>query len=86
MKVNMLINNEDVTTEHYTEVRDPGRLSEVVGYIANGDPSHIDRAVDSAHRAFLSWRKTSLEERISILLKSAVEIEKKIVLHRPCDD
>ncbi|MET1178196.1 aldehyde dehydrogenase family protein [Peribacillus simplex] len=77
MKVNMLINNEDVTTEHYTEVPDPGRLSEVVGYIANGDASHIDRAVDSAHRAFLSWRKTSLEERISILLKSAAEIEKK---------
>lgn len=76
MKVNMLIDNEDVTTEHYTEVRDPGRLSEVIGYIANGDASHTDRAVESAHRAFLSWRKTSLEERMSIILKSATAIER----------
>ena len=76
MKVNMLIDNEDVTTEHYTEVRDPGRLSEVIGYIAIGDASHTDRAVESAHRAFLSWRKTSLEERMSIILKSATAIER----------
>ncbi|KAA9031666.1 aldehyde dehydrogenase family protein [Niallia endozanthoxylica] len=76
MKVNLFINNEDVTTEHYTEVRDPGKLNEAVGYIANGDASHIDRAVQAAHRAFQSWRQNSLEERISILLKSAEEIEK----------
>jgi acyl-CoA reductase-like NAD-dependent aldehyde dehydrogenase len=76
VKVNLFINNEDVTTEHYIEVKDPGRLGEVVGYIANGDASHIDRAVQTAHRAFLSWRQTSLEERISILLTSAAEIEK----------
>ncbi|MGE7604047.1 aldehyde dehydrogenase family protein [Peribacillus sp. NPDC097675] len=71
----MLINNEDVSTKHYTEVQDPGRLSETVGYIANGDATHVDQAVDSAHRAFLSWRKNSLEERISIIMKSAEKIE-----------
>ncbi|WP_035446146.1 aldehyde dehydrogenase family protein [Bacillus sp. UNC41MFS5] len=76
MKVNLFINNEDVTTEHYDEVRNPGRLSEVVGYIARGDASHIDGAVQSAHRAFHSWSQTSLEERMSILLKSAEEIER----------
>ena len=76
MKVNLFINNEDVTTEHYDEVRDPGRLSEVVGYIAKGDATHIDRAVQAAHRAFHSWRQTTLDERMSILLKSAEEIER----------
>lgn len=76
MKVNLFINNKEVITEQYSEVRDPGRLNEVVGYIANGDASHIDRAVKAAHRAFLSWRQTTLEERISILLASATEIEK----------
>ncbi len=76
LKVNLFINNEDVTTEHYDEVRDPGRLSEVVGYIAKGDATHIDRAVQAAHRAFHSWRQTTLDERMSILLKSAEEIER----------
>ncbi|MFB5195403.1 aldehyde dehydrogenase family protein [Neobacillus sp. KR4-4] len=76
MKVNLFINNEDVTTEHYDEVKDPGRLSEVVGYIARGDANHIDAAVQSGHRAFQSWSQTSLEERMSILLKSAEEIER----------
>ncbi|WP_394233450.1 aldehyde dehydrogenase family protein [Niallia oryzisoli] len=74
--MNLFINNEDVTTEHYDEVRDPGRLSEVVGYIAKGDATHIDRAVQAAHRAFHSWRQTTLDERMSILLKSAEEIER----------
>ncbi|MBB6444514.1 aldehyde dehydrogenase family protein [Bacillus benzoevorans] len=76
MKVNLFINNEDVTTEHYDEVKDPGRLSETAGYIAKGDASHIDQAVQAAQQAFLSWRQTSLEERMSILLESAEEIEK----------
>jgi acyl-CoA reductase-like NAD-dependent aldehyde dehydrogenase len=76
MKVNLFINNEDVTTEHYDEVRDPGRLSEVVGYIAKGDASHINQAVQAAQRAFRFWSQTSLEERMSILLKSADEIER----------
>ena len=78
MKVNMLINNEDVTVEHYTEVRDPGRLSEVVGYIAIGNANHVNQAVDSAYQAFLSWRKTSLDDRMSILLKAALDIETNI--------
>lgn len=76
MKVNLFINNEDVTTEYYDEVKDPGRLSEAVGYIAKGDAGHIDQAVQAAQQAFLSWRQTSLEERMSILLESAEAIEK----------
>jgi len=76
MKVNLFINNEDVTTEHYDEVRDPGRLSEVVGYIAKGDANHIDQAVQAAQGAFRTWSKASLKERMSILLKSAEEIER----------
>lgn len=76
MKVNLFINNEDVTTEHYETVRDPGRLSEIVGYIAKGEAWHVDQAVQAAQQAFFSWRQTSLDERMSILEKSAAELEK----------
>jgi len=76
MKVNLFINNKEVPTEQYTKVRDPGRLSEVVGFIAKGEASHIDQAVQAAHQAFRSWSQTSLDERIEILLKAAEEIER----------
>lgn len=77
MNVNLLINNEDVATEQYTEAKDPGRLDETIGYIAKGNASHVDHAVQAAHSAFLSWRQVQLEDRISLLLKSAKEIEKE---------
>lgn len=77
MKVNLLINNEEIATAHYSDAKDPGRLNETVGYIAKGNANHVDLAVQAAHGAFLSWRHVPLENRISLLLKSANEIEKE---------
>jgi acyl-CoA reductase-like NAD-dependent aldehyde dehydrogenase len=75
IKTNLFINNQDVETNVYTELRDPGRLSEVVGHIAKGTAEHVDQAVEAAHQAFQSWSKTSIDERISLLLKVANRIE-----------
>ncbi|PLS17201.1 aldehyde dehydrogenase [Bacillus sp. M6-12] len=67
----MFINNQDIETDEYIEVKDPGRLTDIVGTVSKGTPMHVDKAVQAAHRAFLSWKKTPLEERISLLLKVA---------------
>ncbi len=66
-KVNLLIANQDVATPNDAEIRDPGRLSDVVGHIAVGTAADVDRAVQAAHRAFLSWRNLSVEERLDKL-------------------
>lgn len=77
MKINIFINNQDVETEHYTEVRDPGRLSDVAGLVAKGTPQHVEQAVQAAHLAFMSWRKTSVEERISLVKQAADRLEQE---------
>jgi acyl-CoA reductase-like NAD-dependent aldehyde dehydrogenase len=75
-KIHLLIDNRDVFTDQYTEVRDPGRLSDVVGCVAKGNVAHVDQAVRAAHEAFMTWRKTPLHERLSLLAQAAALLEK----------
>jgi acyl-CoA reductase-like NAD-dependent aldehyde dehydrogenase len=75
MRINMFIDNRDLVTNQYTEVRDPGRLSDVVGFVAKGTAQDVDQAVRSAYRAFHTWKKISLDKRISLLLKVADRLE-----------
>ena len=77
MKVNLFIDNEDIETDQYTEVTDPGRLSDVIGEVANGTVHHVDKAVRGAHQAYLSWRKVPLMERVSLVLKAADRLEEE---------
>lgn len=75
MKIDLHINHEDVPTERYSEVRDPGRLTDVVGQVAIGTVQHVEQAVNAAHQAFLSWRKSALEERLDVLSRIAKLLE-----------
>jgi acyl-CoA reductase-like NAD-dependent aldehyde dehydrogenase len=63
-RVDLLINNQDVPAKNYAEVRDPGKLTEIVGRVAVGSAEDVDKAVQAAHNAFLDWKKTSVKERI----------------------
>lgn len=71
MKIDLLIDNEDVATASYAEVRDPGRTADVVGLVAQAAPADVDRAVRAAQRAFASWRHTEPAERFALLQKAA---------------
>ncbi len=70
-RIHLWIGNEEVKTKTYAEVKDPGRLSEVVGEVAQGTEQHVDQAVRAAHQAFLSWRNTDLAERSALLNQAA---------------
>lgn len=76
-QIHLLINNEDVQTKEYAEVRDPGRISDMVGLLAKGSVEHVDQAVHAAYQAFLTWRKTPLHQRMSLLTKAAAILEKE---------
>jgi len=67
----MLINNEELLTNNNVEIRDPGKLHEVVGTVSQGTVQDVDRAVKAAHEAFLKWRDTDVEERKSLLKKAS---------------
>jgi acyl-CoA reductase-like NAD-dependent aldehyde dehydrogenase len=68
-EIQLLINNQDVYTDTYVEVRDPGRLSDVVGKVAQATVEHVNEAVEAAHKAFQSWRHSTLDERLEVLYK-----------------
>lgn len=53
------------------DVRDPGRLDDVVAQVAVGTVDDADRAVRAAHAAYPVWRDTSAAERAQQLLVAA---------------
>lgn len=69
------INNEEVKADAFREIRNPGRLSDIVGSVGLGTAEHVDLAVRSAHRAFQLWKNTSVAERCHLLLKAADVLE-----------
>lgn len=71
VQIDLYINQHDVSTGSTFEVRDPGRLTDVVARIAQGSAAHVHDAVVSAHNAFQSWRQTSISERIERMLSAA---------------
>lgn len=73
--IHLLINQEEVKTPSYMEVRDPGRLTDVVGNVAIGSVAHVDQAVRAAHQAFQSWKTVAVEERCRLLLRAAELIQ-----------
>lgn len=70
-KVHHFINNQEVSAQSYFEVRDPGKLNEVIGEVALGTSDDVDKAVRAAHNAFLSWKNVSVNERVQLILAAA---------------
>jgi len=76
VKLELFINNKDVSSGDYFEVRNPGRFSEVVAQVAVGNAGHVHDAVTAAHIAYGSWRHSSVHIRIECLNAAAAELEK----------
>ena len=57
------------------EILNPATL-EVLGHTPLGKRKDIDKAVEAAKKAFIKWKETSKEERIT-LLENLLEIYKK---------
>ncbi|TAL76894.1 MAG: aldehyde dehydrogenase family protein [Burkholderiaceae bacterium] len=75
IKLNMLINGREVDSPHQLEVRDPGKLTDVVGTVAMGSASNVHDAVCAAHAAFQSWRLMPVHERVQSLMAGAAAME-----------
>jgi 1-pyrroline-5-carboxylate dehydrogenase len=54
------------TTEKIKSVN-PARPSQVVGVFQSADRSHVQPAIEAATAAFASWKRTSVEERASLI-------------------
>lgn len=67
----LLIGGAEIATAQRHDVRDPGRVRDIVGTLAEGTPAHVEQAVAAAAKAFETWRRVPAEERCALLLKAA---------------
>jgi acyl-CoA reductase-like NAD-dependent aldehyde dehydrogenase len=71
LSIGHLIGHRTTDVDTHEEVRDPGRLDDVVARFAVGTPDDVDRAVRAAHQAFQSWRNVPAAERAQLLIEAA---------------
>lgn len=69
----IVINGEKITLDHKFNSYDPARKAEVVGIFPEGDTDTtlVQKAIDAASEAFLSWRNVPAAERAEYLFKTA---------------
>jgi 1-pyrroline-5-carboxylate dehydrogenase len=63
----MVIGDRLVRTKEKIKTLNPARPSEVVGVFQSAGREHVEDAVQAAAAAFASWKRTSVEERASLL-------------------
>src|SRR3972149_5482923 len=51
--------------------RNPPNVDEIVAVLQKASPREVERAVETADRAFQSWSRVPAEERAAILLRAA---------------
>ncbi|MFJ7726447.1 aldehyde dehydrogenase family protein [Neobacillus sp. NPDC097160] len=77
-QVNMWINNQEVHSGDFYEIKDPGRHTDIVANVAKGTIENADHAVRAAHEAYLSWREMSVSERIQKVLTAIEQLEQSM--------
>jgi len=75
LHLGQLIAGHEVPSDHVIEVKNPGRVSEIVGTVVDGSIDHVDAAVSAAVAAAPGWAATSAEDRIALLARVADEID-----------
>lgn len=77
----LIINNKDVVTSQTIESLNPSHPEQSVGKISMAQTEQAEQAIEAAKKAFVSWKKTPLDERTRIM-ESLIEkiLEKRFEL------
>ena len=67
----LVIGGRRLKTEGKIRSTNPARPAQVVGIHQKAGAEHADQAVTAANTAFDSWSRTTVEERVSLLLHAA---------------
>ena len=67
----LIIGSERIITDKKDKSINPSNLDEVIGYAQFAEKEHANKAIETAHKAFDSWKRVSPEERASYLFKAA---------------
>jgi acyl-CoA reductase-like NAD-dependent aldehyde dehydrogenase len=73
----MLIDGAPVAGTERFEVRDPGKVSDVVATVALGTPQDVAAAAGAAQRAFAVWGSRDAAERVAVLTEAVSAVEQR---------
>jgi 1-pyrroline-5-carboxylate dehydrogenase len=73
----MVIGGRLVRTQDKIKTVNPARPSQVVGVFQSAGREHVEPAIQAAAMAFAGWKKTSVEERASLLLNVAAILRER---------
>ena len=67
----LIIGGKRIETDAVITSRNPGNLDQVVGEVSRASAGHVDKAIQTAWKAFAEWRRMSAEGRASVAFKLA---------------
>ncbi len=67
----LLIDGEEIHTAEKTKSTNPSHPEQVVGVFQKATPELAVRAIESAHRAFDTWKRVAAEKRAECLFRAA---------------
>lgn len=76
-KYPLVIDGERIFTEKTIPSINPSNPDEIVGDISAASLDHANRAIETAHRRFQSWKNTAADERAGLLFKAAELIRQR---------
>ena len=77
-KIPLFINGQEVETSDTLDSYNPANPNEIIGTVCQAGVGEVDRAIESASEAYLTWRDVPAEERANILLKAAQYLKDNI--------
>ena len=77
LEYDLVIGGELSRTKEKIKSVNPAKPSEVVGIHQKAGAEHVESAMQAALKAFESWRRTSWEERASLLLSASAIIQSR---------
>lgn len=81
-KIPLFIGGQEVETDDTLDSYNPANPTEIIGSVCQAGTADVDRAIEAASEAYLSWRDVSPKERAEVLLKAAQHLRDTI--HDQC--
>lgn len=72
-----VINGKEIKTKDKLKSINPSNVDEIIGTFQKSTREHVEKAMDSASKAFESWKNVPAKERANFLFKAAKEIRKR---------
>ncbi len=73
----LVIGGQRPTTYDKFYSRSPSNIEDIVAVLQKASPADVQRAVEAADRAFVSWRAVPAEERAAVLLRAADRLRQR---------